>query len=96
MYYNINKDKERENKRSSQGKIKWHNLKTDGTQSMAKMFSQKNGKVTRGVSKDMNGSEVTCYPYEYSKELDCWVNISGKVTLSSYRAGYKNGTKCMK
>ena len=59
MYYNINKDKERENKRSSQGK-------------------------------------VTCYPYEYSKELDCWVNISGKVTLSSYRAGYKNGTKCMK
>lgn len=55
-----------------------------------------NGKVTRGVSKDMNGSEVTCYPYEYSKELDCWVNISGKVTLSSYRAGYKKGTKCMK
>lgn len=50
----------------------------------------------RGVSKDMNGSEVTCYPYEYSKELDCWVNISGKVTLSSYRAGYKNGTKRMK
>lgn len=55
-----------------------------------------NGKVVRGVTKDANGSEVTCYPYEYSKELDCWVNISGKVTLSAYRAGHKKGTKCMK
>ena len=55
-----------------------------------------NGKVTHGVSKDMNGSEVTCYPYEYSKEHNCWINISGKVTLSSYRSGRKKGTKCMK
>lgn len=31
MYYNISEDKERENERSSQGKIKWHNLKMDGT-----------------------------------------------------------------
>lgn len=55
-----------------------------------------NGKVTHGVSKDMNDSEVTCYPYEYSKEHNCWINISGKVTLASYRHGRKKGTKCMK
>ena len=55
-----------------------------------------NGKVTHGVSKDINGSEVTCYPYEYSKEHNCWINISGKVTLASYRTGRKKGAKCMK
>lgn len=55
-----------------------------------------NGKVVRGVTKDHNGSEVTCYPYEYNKDNDFWVNISGKVTLSSYRSGRKKGTKCMK
>ena len=35
MYYTIDKDKdkdkERENERDSQGKIKWHKLKMDGT-----------------------------------------------------------------
>lgn len=31
MYYTLNKDKERENGRGSQGKIKWHKLKMDGT-----------------------------------------------------------------
>ena len=41
-------------------------------------------------------TEVTCYPYEYNKDHDCWVNISRKVTLTAYRAGYKRGTKCMK
>nr|DAE76147.1 MAG TPA: hypothetical protein [Caudoviricetes sp.]DAT88954.1 MAG TPA: hypothetical protein [Caudoviricetes sp.] len=55
-----------------------------------------NGKIIRGVKKGENDSEVTSYPYEYSEELNCWVNISGKVTLSAYRAGRKKGTKCMK
>ena len=55
-----------------------------------------NGKVVYGTTKDKNNSEVTCYPYEYNKDLDCWVNISGEVTLSAYRAGYKRGTKCMR
>jgi hypothetical protein len=55
-----------------------------------------NGKVVRGVTKDYNGSEVTSYPYEYNKDYNCWVNISGEVTLSAYRAGRKRGTKCMK
>lgn len=55
-----------------------------------------NGKVIRGVKKGENNSEVTSYPYEYNKDHDCWVNISGKVTLSAYRAGRKKGTKCMK
>nr|DAH10228.1 MAG TPA: hypothetical protein [Caudoviricetes sp.] len=55
-----------------------------------------NGKVIRGVKKDENGSKITSYPYEYSKDHDCWVNISGKVTLSAYRSGHKKGTKCMK
>lgn len=55
-----------------------------------------NGKVVRGVALDHNGSKVTTYPYEYSKDNDCWINISGKVTLSAYRAGHKKGTKCMK
>jgi ORF55 len=55
-----------------------------------------NGKVVFGTTKGENDSEVTCYPYEYNKDLDCWVNISGEVTLSAYRAGYKRGTKCMK
>lgn len=49
------------------------------------------GKVIRGVR-----SGVTCYPYEYSKTDDCWVNVSGKATLSAYRTGRKKGTKCMK
>ena len=55
-----------------------------------------NGKVVLGTTKDENNSEVTCYPYEYNKEHDCWVNISREVTLTAYRAGYKKGTKCMK
>lgn len=55
-----------------------------------------NDKVVRGVTLDHNGSKVTTYPYEYSKDNDCWINISGKVTLSAYRAGHKKGTKCMK
>lgn len=55
-----------------------------------------NGKVIYGTTKDHNNSEVTCYPYEYNKDHNCWVNISGKVTLSAYRAGYNRGTKCMK
>ena len=55
-----------------------------------------NGKVAYGTTKGENNSEVTCYPYEYNKDLDCWVNISGEVILSAYRAGYKRGTKCMK
>lgn len=55
-----------------------------------------NEKVIRGIKKDGNNSEVTCYPYEYNKDQDCWVNVSGKVTLSAYRAGRKKGTKCMK
>ena len=55
-----------------------------------------NGKVILGTRKDKNNSEVTCYPYEYNKDQDCWVNISREVTLSAYRAGYKRGTKCMK
>ena len=54
------------------------------------------GKVIRGVTKDHNGSKVTTYPYEYSKDHDCWINISGEVSLSSYRSGYKRGTKLMK
>ena len=36
-----------------------------------------NGKIIYGVTKDGNNSEITCYPYEYNKELDCWVNVSG-------------------
>ena len=55
-----------------------------------------NGTVVRGVTLDHNGSKVTTYPYEYSKDNDCWINISGKATLSAYRAGHKKGTKCMK
>ena len=55
-----------------------------------------NEKVIRGIKKDGNNSEVTCYPYEYNKDQDWWVNVSGKVTLSSYRSGRKKGTKCMK
>jgi hypothetical protein len=55
-----------------------------------------NGKVVRGVKKGENNSEVTSYPYEYNKDQDCWVNVSGKITLSSYRSGRKKGTKCMK
>jgi hypothetical protein len=55
-----------------------------------------NGKVTHGVKKDENNSEVTSYPYEYNEDHDCWINISGKVTLASYRHGRKKGTKCMK
>lgn len=55
-----------------------------------------NGKIIYGVTKDGNNSEVTCYPYEYNKDYNCWVNISGKVTLSAYRVGYNRGTKCMK
>ena len=55
-----------------------------------------NGKVVRGVIKGADGSEVTCYPYEYNKDLDCWVNVFGEVTLTTYRAGYKRGTKCMR
>lgn len=54
------------------------------------------GKVIYGTTKDHNNSEVTCYPYEYNNEHNCWINISGKVTLSSYRSGRKKGTKCMK
>lgn len=54
------------------------------------------GKVIYGTTKDHNNSEVTCYPYEYNKEHNCWINISGKTTLSSYRSGRKRGTKCMK
>lgn len=38
-----------------------------------------NGKVVRGVTKDANNSEVTCYPYEYSEDHGCWINISGEV-----------------
>ena len=55
-----------------------------------------NGKVVRGVTKDANNSEVTCYPYEYSEDHGCWINISGEITLPAYRAGYKKGTMCMK
>ena len=55
-----------------------------------------NGKVVLGTTKGENDSEVTCYPYEYNENLDCWINMSRKVTLSAYRAGYKRGTKCMK
>ena len=55
-----------------------------------------NEKVIRGIKKDGNNSEVTCYPYEYNKDQDCWVNVYGKVTISSYRSGRKKGTKCMK
>ena len=55
-----------------------------------------NGKVALGTTKGENDSEVTCYPYEYNKNLDCWVNISRKATLSAYRAGYKRRTRCMK
>lgn len=54
------------------------------------------GKVVRGITKDNNNSEIACYPYEYNEDYDCWINISGKVTLSAYRAGRKKGTKCMK
>ena len=28
-----------------------------------------NGKVERGIKKDMNNSEVPCWPYEYDKKL---------------------------
>lgn len=55
-----------------------------------------NGKVVLGTTKDRNNSEVTCYPYEYNKDYNCWVNISGEVTLPAFRAGCKRGTKCMK
>lgn len=55
-----------------------------------------NGKVVRGVTKDANGSEKTCYPYKYSKDHDSWINISGEATLSSYRTGYKKGITRMK
>lgn len=27
-----------------------------------------NGKVERGIKKDMNNSEVPCWPYEYDKK----------------------------
>lgn len=54
-----------------------------------------NGKVERGIKKDMNNSEVPCWPYEYDKKLGGWVNITGEVTLSTYRAGLKKGTKRM-
>ena len=54
------------------------------------------GKVIRGTKKGENNSEVTCYPYKYNKDYDYWINISGEVTLSAYRAGYKKGTICMK
>lgn len=30
-----------------------------------------NGKVVFGTTKGENNSEVTCYPYEYNKDLDC-------------------------
>ena len=42
------------------------------------------GKVIRGLK-----SGKTCYPYEYSKKDDSWINVSGKVTLSAYRSGRK-------
>ena len=54
------------------------------------------GKITHGVKKDENNSEVTSYPYEYNEDYGCWGNVSGKGTLSAYRAGRKKGTKCMK
>ena len=73
----------------TQGKDGWHTV--CGTS----VFVE-NGKVIYGTTKDHNNSEVTCYPYEYNKDHNCWVNISGKVTLSAYRAGYNRGTKCMK
>ena len=53
-------------------------------------------KVVRGVTKDVNESEKTCYPYKYSKDHDSWINISGEATLTSYRAGYKKGITRMK
>lgn len=49
------------------------------------------GKVIRGIK---NG--VTCYPYEYERALNCWINISGKITLPAFRAGYKRGSKILK
>lgn len=55
-----------------------------------------NGKVVFGTTKDYNNCEVTCYPYKYNKDSNCWVNISGEVTLTAFREGCKRGTKCMK
>lgn len=48
------------------------------------------GKVVRGVR-----SGVTCYPYEKTKD-GAWRNISGEITLSAFRSGYKRGTKILK
>ena len=73
----------------TQVKDGWHKVYGEGVY-------VENGKVVRGVTKDANGSEKTCYPYKYSKDHDCWINISGEVTLSSYRAGYKKGITRMK
>ena len=40
-----------------------------------------NGKVVRGVTKDVNGSEKTCYPYKYSKDHDSGLTFLGKQLL---------------
>lgn len=59
-----------------------------------KWIYAENEKVIRATIKD-SGNYITCYPYEKTKD-DAWRNISGKVTLSAFRSGYKRGTKILK
>lgn len=65
----------------------WHNF-------YDKLIYVENEKVIRATIKD-NGNYITCYPYEKTKD-GAWRNISGEVTLSAFRSGYKRGTKILK
>lgn len=52
------------------------------------------GRILRGVKKDRNGGEVTCYPYRASRDGHSWYNDSG-VTVSAFRAAVRRGTMIM-
>jgi len=47
-----------------------------------------NGRVLRGTKKDINGNDVTAWPYECNVEGGC-DNISG-VKIETFRRGVKN------
>lgn len=49
-----------------------------------------NGRVMRGIRHDINGSEVTAYPYRASKNGG-WDNDAG-LTVEAFKAGVRRGT----
>ena len=59
------------------------------------VWVDEDGRVTKAVKLDNNGSPVPAAPYHYSKTLRCWVNATG-VKIATLRAGLSRGTYAIK